>query len=399
MFKNKNTKKFIIAQAILFALVVLIITSTSLFIYKTYSNSIENNSNKIISSIITKHPELEEEVIASLDDDIEYTDILHQYGITSLEIEESKNLQNKIISLNISVVMLSMVVFIIITLIYLKKEYNSLNNISLSINKVLNNDYKVNIKDYNDGFISNLNNDVHKVITKLKEQRDLSVKDKIHLEETLSDISHQLRTPLTSMYVINDLLDTNLSKEKQKEFLAKNRAQLERIEWLVTSLLKLSRLDSGTTSFKKEKVNVLELVNAAINPVRINLELKEIELVLNIPETIFINVDFNWTKEALLNIIKNAYEHTPKEGRIEISASTNPIYTEIRISDTGCGISKKDLKHIFDRFYKINKDSDSIGIGLNMTKRIINEENGEVLVETDKEKGTVFIIRLYKNFL
>ena len=201
------------------------------------------------------------------------------------------------------------------------------------------------------------------------------------------------------MYVINDLLETKLSSSKKKEFLNRNRTQLERIEWLVTSLLKLSRLDSGSVELIKETVNLNKLIEASIDPVRISLELKEINVMNQVDKSIYIDVDFNWTKEALVNIIKNAYEYTPVKGKITINASVNPLYTELRITDNGCGIPKDKLPFIFDRFYKVNKDSDSIGIGLNMTKRIIHEQLGEIEVESKVKQGTTFIIKFYKNVI
>ena len=399
MLKNKNVKKFFLAQILIIIIAIAISIISSFIIYKNYRDTLIENNNRIINNIIKNNPELEEEIInAILDEDKSSTNILEQYGISD-EIYELEDLKQSVILGNVLLVAISIILIIIFYIIYIIREHRSLSKISTSVNKVLNNDYSIDIKEYHDDYLSSLSSDVYKVISLLKEQRDISYQDKKYLEETLSDISHQLRTPLTSMYVINDLLETKLSSSKKKEFLNRNRTQLERIEWLVTSLLKLSRLDSGSVELIKETVNLKKLIEASIDPVRISLELKEINVMNQVDKSIYIDVDFNWTKEALVNIIKNAYEYTPVKGKITINASVNPLYTELRITDNGCGIPKDKLPFIFDRFYKVNKDSDSIGIGLNMTKRIIHEQLGEIEVESKVNQGTTFIIKFYKNVI
>ena len=274
--------------------------------------------------------------------------------------------------------------------------YQRIKKIDQYMNNILNDDYSLDIKEYCEGDISNLKNDVYKMTVKLKEQSELLLKDKKYLEETLEDISHQIKTPLTSMYMINDILGNEKNEKIRKEFLIKNKNQIERIEWLVISLLKMSRLDSGTVKLKKEKIKVKDLINKAIEPIKVSLDLKAIDLELNLSNDIVL-VDVNWTKEAILNIIKNACEHT--KDKIIITSKNNPLYTEIKITDNGKGIAKKDLKHIFERFYKGSDSKDSIGIGLNMSKKIINLENGIIEVETKENLGSTFIIKLYKNNL
>lgn len=399
MLKNKNVKKFLLAQILIVIIAIAISIISSFIIYKNYRDTLIENNNRIINNIIKNNPELEEEIInAILDEDKSSTNIIEQYGISD-EIYELEDLKQNVILGNVLLVAISIILIIIFYIIYIIREHRSLSKISTSVNKVLNNDYSIDIKEYHDDYLSSLSSDVYKVISLLKEQRDISYQDKKYLEETLSDISHQLRTPLTSMYVINDLLETKLSSSKKKEFLNRNRTQLERIEWLVTSLLKLSRLDSGSVELIKGTVNLNKLIEASIDPVRISLELKEINVMNQVDKSIYIDVDFNWTKEALVNIIKNAYEYTPVKGNITINASVNPLYTELRITDNGCGIPEDKLPFIFDRFYKVNKDSDSIGIGLNMTKRIIHEQLGEIEVESKVNQGTTFIIKFYKNVI
>lgn len=400
MFKNKNVLAFFYKMLLIIILVIIISTIFSFGIIKIFSKTLIQSNNKIINQIVINHPELEDEIISSLltEGSIK-EDYINNYGISADYLYELRNIKMTIIITNIAIILLSVIAIIICFINYIKKEHRELSKISTSINKVLNNDYSINIKEYNEGYISCLSNDVYKVITELKEQRDISLQDKKYLTDTLSDISHQLRTPLTSMYVINDLLENNMTMEQRHSFLSQNKDQLERIEWLVTSLLKLSRLDSGSVTLLKEEVNCRLLVEKAIDPIRINLEAKEINVHNNIADHLVIKVDFKWTVEAIVNIIKNAYEYTPVKGSITIEGKENPLYTEITITDTGCGIASDKLPYIFDRFYKVNNDSNSIGIGLNMTKRIIKEQRGDITVVSKLGQGTTFIIKFYKNII
>lgn len=279
----------------------------------------------------------------------------------------------------------------------LYKESRQIEKLSLDMNRILNGDYSIGIRDYEEGDISNLKSDIDQMTIKLKEQTEQSRKDKKYLEEILSDISHQIKTPLTSMYVMNDLFleDNTMNEEVRREFLLKNRSQLERIEWLVASLLKMSRLDSGTETLKRRTIPSRDLIQSVVEPLKIPIELKKQLLEINYQKDPVLFVDPNWTREALLNILKNAHEHTEENGTLKIEVTETPIYYEITISDTGSGISKEALPHIFERFYKGSGNGESIGIGLHMAKKIITMQEGEIRAIPLK-KGTKFEIRFYK---
>lgn len=289
---------------------------------------------------------------------------------------------------------------IIITWYHLYKKNKKIKNLSTYMNNILNNNYSLDIRDYEEGNLSNLKNDIYKMTVKLKEQSDSSQKEKKYLEEVLSDISHQLKTPLTSMYVINDVLlsDKKIDDSKKQEFLIKNRKELERIEWLVTSLLKMSRLDSGSEKIIPKKTKLDDLIRKTVTPLEIPIELKNQHLILDYDKNIKLNIDLNWTTEALINILKNAHEHTKENGTIQIKVKDTVIYTEIEIIDTGEGISTTDLPHIFERFYKGKTNKESIGIGLNMAKKIINLEKGDIKVISNSN-GTTFNINFYKQII
>jgi signal transduction histidine kinase len=258
-------------------------------------------------------------------------------------------------------------------------------------------EHSLDIRDNVEGELSILKNEIYKVTLMLSEYNKQLQHEKLRLSEHMADISHQLKTPLTSMMVLADLLgNRGLPPEKRHEFTVRISSQLKRIEWLVSSLLKMARLDAGVIKMKREEVNVRTLIENALKTLLIPMEIKEITCSVTGEDKVLI-CDLQWTTEAIINILKNCIEHTQKHDKIEITAEDNPIYFEIRISDNGPGIAKEDLPHIFTRFYKgKNASPDSVGIGLAMAKSIIKEQNGDITVKSREGSGTTFFIRLYK---
>ena len=382
------TKKYFVVNIIAILIIILSYFLISNIINNNYEKKLIANDSYLIGNLLSKYPDLEEDIISSylIKDNYEIGyDLIKEYNLI--------NIQNNNSFILIYVLISSLILFLI-NYLYIRNIYKKITKIDKYMNNILNDDYSIDIKEYCEGDISNLKNDIYKMTVKLKEQSELLIKEKKYLEETLQDISHQIKTPLTSMYMINDILTNESNENIKKEFLIKNKNQIERIEWLVTSLLKLSRLESGTVKLKKEKIELNKLIDKSIEPINVLLELKNIKLIKNI-ENINLTVDINWTVEALLNIIKNACEHTKDE--IKIIGISNPLYTEIKIIDNGNGIDKKDIKHIFERFYKGNHNKESIGIGLNMSKKIINLQNGVIEVTSKEEIGSTFTIKLFKN--
>ncbi len=296
-----------------------------------------------------------------------------------------------------STLILMFIAFLILT----KWRYNQIEELSQYLKQIANGEYFLDIRDNNEGELSILKSEIYKVTVTLREQAELLKKDKLFLADSISDISHQLKTPITSMFVMADLLyDENLPQDKRLEFTKNIRSQLERLQWLVSSLLKLSKIDAGTIEFEKENVNVKELISKAVEHLLIPMEIKEQTLEINGDENTQFIGDFNWSSEAVTNIIKNCIEHTPSGGKISINFSETPIYTMIKIFDNGIGIHKDDLPYIFNRFFKgKNSDKDSIGIGLAMSKSILQKQGGIIEVKSEKDKGTQFTIKIYKNIV
>lgn len=299
------------------------------------------------------------------------------------------------------IVFITSLILLVGYILFTTYRYKELEKLSNSLRSICNGEYSLDIRDNEEGELSILKNEIYKVTLMLSKQGEALKKEKENLSDAISDISHQLKTPLTSMTVMTDLLsDSNLKPEKRALFTKNIQNQLERMEWLLTSLLKLSKIDAGTVKFKKDKISVVEVIEGASKTISIPMDIKEQRLIIEGDlEASFIG-DLNWTTEAMINILKNCVEHTGIQGTVSISVQGNPLYTEIKVSDNGVGIDKEDLPYIFKRFYKgKNAGEDSVGIGLAMAKTIINSQGGDLSVTSKKDQGTQFSIKIYKQIV
>ncbi|MBQ2756678.1 MAG: HAMP domain-containing histidine kinase [Oscillospiraceae bacterium] len=275
-------------------------------------------------------------------------------------------------------------------------RYRKISALSADIDKILHSNARISLEKYSEGELAVLQSEISKMTVRLREQQQQLVDDKVLLADSLADISHQIRTPLTSINLLASMLsEPNISEEQRIRLSQDMFALLSRIEWLITALLKISKLDAGTVEFKKENTTLKELLDRSVEPLLIPIELKEQRLTLS-AEGNFAG-DLSWTCEALGNIIKNCMEHTPDGGSIDITAAENALFSEIVISDSGCGIAKEDLPHVFERFYKgKNSDDKSFGIGLALARTIISAQNGSIKAENLPSKGARFTIRFFK---
>lgn len=397
---KKENKKFL-ALLLIFFLIGLWIQSVFI---KNVKQTIVQNNALIIGTVLKEHPELEKEVIKAIEsEDYEANKaVLEKYGLANLEsldyLEEVQKLQKNIY--------IFYCIFFIILILFLygyfrhtqKVHRREIEKVDQYLFTLLSNDIKVDLKDFQSGELAMLQNDLMKVTNRLKNSLESSTKDKQELAKTLADISHQLKTPLTSLVVINDALTYNeIDDAQRKKFLKKQEETLSHIESLISVLLKTSQIESGMIELKKEKVNIEELIQNVSLQLEVMLIAKNIRLETNIEKDIFITGDPYWLSEALLNIIKNACEHSKQNDSIKIKAKNTPMYTELIIEDEGEGIDKKDLPHIFKRFYKSSPSKDSIGIGLNLTKSILDRTNATIRVESKKGFFTRFTIHFYTN--
>ena len=276
------------------------------------------------------------------------------------------------------------------------KRYRRIASLADDINHVLHGDNSIDFDNYSEGELSILHSEIYKMTVRLREQQQKLISDKEYLADSLADISHQIRTPLTSINLLVERLSVSgLTDECRHQLTNELYGLLDRIDWLINTLLKISKLDAGTVQFNKETVSLEILINKSCAPLLIPIELRGQELIIRAEGNFY--GDSAWTSEAVGNIVKNCMEHTPDGGKIEIEAAENALYSEIVIKDNGTGISPEDLPHIFERFYK-GKDSDgkSFGIGLALSRMIIAGQKGTVKAENRKNTGAMFTLRFYK---
>ena len=277
------------------------------------------------------------------------------------------------------------------------RRYNDLAQLANQLDEILHGSRRQLLREEQEGELSILKNEVSKMVIRLQEQAEHLQKEKVFLANSIADISHQIRTPLTSITLVVSLLsEPKVTEERRRQLLRELKQLLKRIDWLINTLLKISKLDAGTIPLKSEKIKMVHLLEKAKEPLEISMELREIAWKISVDENIAFQADFAWTLEAVENILKNCMEHTPEGGEIVVEAVENKIYTELTIADNGEGVDEEDLPHIFERFYKgKNASKESIGIGLALAKTIMLSQDGTICAERRAEGGTRFILRFY----
>ena len=292
------------------------------------------------------------------------------------------------------------VLLLLISTVSTYMRYKRIYELSADVDCILHgNDRELSFDKYQEGELAVLQSEIHKMTMRLREQRWQLEDDKRYLANALADISHQVRTPLTSVNLLVGLLsEPNIPDERRRKLTHELLGLLSRIDWLITTLLKISKLDAGTVQFQQETISLNELIRKATDSLLIPIEIKEQNLYINANGNF--TGDASWTVEAISNIVKNCLEHTPNGGEIKITASENLLFSEIVITDDGIGIAKEDLPHIFERFYKSKNAGDkNFGIGLSLTRMIIINQNGVIKAENNAAKGALFTIRFYKSIV
>ncbi|MBQ8605823.1 MAG: HAMP domain-containing histidine kinase [Clostridia bacterium] len=275
-------------------------------------------------------------------------------------------------------------------------RYRRLEKMSIAIDKILHGSDETVISEFREGELAILKNEISKMTKRLRESADALGRDKVFLTDSIADISHQLRTPLTSVnLLISSLSDKELDYEKRLRVMYELKHLVSRIEWLIDTLLKLSKIDAGTAVFEKKETDVKELVMQSAQPLMAAMDVRGQSFDFDL-EPITFDCDRAWSAEALSNILKNCMEHNPDGGRISVRARKTNIFTEISVKDEGGGFAKEDLPHIFERFYKGKSDSsEGFGIGLALARVIITSQGGTIKAENAKEGGARFVVRFY----
>lgn len=396
--KNKTIKKYILSLIILLIFNISLIFILNRYEYKMYTKNYNDKINSIISNIKNKYPNIEEsDIIEIINNEEDSEDILSKYGIDSITKNDKVNNKIRIISLIIIITFDSLI--ILIFYLYDKNKSKKIKEITKMISKINNRQFDIDINDFNEGELSILKNEISKTTIMLRQVADNSVKDKLNLKDSLGDISHQLKTPLTSITImIDNILDNpDMNEKTRKKFLINIKREILNINFLVMSLLKLSKFDANVVKFNKESVYLKDIIIESIKNVSMIKELKNITIKVSGDDNIKLLCDFKWQVESITNILKNSIEHTSEYGTVEVNYSENKLYTRILIKDNGKGINSDDLPHIFDRFYKgKNGSDDSFGIGLSLSKTIIEKEGGSIIVKSTPNIGTIFTIKYLK---
>ncbi len=398
--KNKiKFKKLLIKSLLIIILFLISFLIIDNYEYKTYIKNYNIKINQIVEKIKEKNINItDKEIIEIINSNKNDNNFLSEFGIDinndSAIINNEKDHKIFII-IDISLII---VLLIILIGIYIKYELNKdkeLKEITNYLKELNKGNYKINIDSLSEDELSILRKEIYKVTVMLKTKSLNSLNDKIEIKKSIEDISHQLKTPLTSILImLNNIIDDEeMDKNVRLEFLRDIKKEITRINVLIQTLLKLSKFDSNSIDFIKKEYYVKDIISKSIKNVSSLLDLKNIKININGDKDIKLNCDLMWEIEALTNIIKNSIEHSYDNNKIDIYYNNKKTYIEIKIKDYGSGINKKDLPHIFERFYK-TKNSNGFGIGLSLSKSIIEKDNGKIYVESNK-LGTTFIIKYF----
>ena len=402
--KNKiNLKRVLIANVIvliIFSALILIINYVE---YQNYTNNFNNKIELILSKIVNKYPNVEKseliELLNNEDTLLDENNILKHYGIDIKK--DSAVLKNEGEFVKFEILLLILLILLIINILIISIKYSNnnskkINEITKYIEQINRRNYKLDIEENSEDELSILKNEIYKTTVMLNEIAENETKDKQELKESLSDISHQLKTPLTSIIIMLDnILDNKeMSQEVREEFIKDIKREITNIQFLIETLLKLSKLDANSVEFINKEVEVEEIIQNAVKNVAMICDLKNIKINITGNSKEKLLCDERWQIEAITNILKNAAEHSKNNSQIDIRYNQNKAYTKITIKDYGIGIDEKDLKHIFERFYKgKNASKDSVGIGLALAKAIIEKNNGYITVVSKENEGTTFAIK------
>ena len=278
------------------------------------------------------------------------------------------------------------------------KRHDTIRQLCDDTSRILRGAEQISLNSFDEGELSILASEIRKMTVQIREQNRALQQEKTFLKEAMEDMSHQLRTPLTSMMLLIEIMRSpELSRQQTAETLQEMLALLTRMQWLIETLLNLSRLDAGAVSLRTDEIRCSTLIRDALEPISVALELKDISTEIRNPDDPALKGDLPYLTEAIGNILKNCMEHTPEGGQITISVTDNAIYTGICITDSGAGIAQEDLPHIFERFYRGSEFSkNGYGIGLSYARKIVTAMHGSLQCRNAEPHGAQFDLRMYK---
>ncbi|PRR77986.1 Alkaline phosphatase synthesis sensor protein PhoR [Clostridium liquoris] len=405
-FSNPELKRSSMIIVILAFITLMASFFTIKISYEKMKINYTESNMAIAGQIIKNHPELSSEIIPLITKGTDKSHIeegkriLNEYGFNeNLKIEFIPAMENSY-NMALKGILISLVCFFVIVFwgnyIQYMIIYKRLEKLILGAQNIVEYNFDIGIYENAEGTFAKLAHSFNNMRVIMKNNFSAVEKEKKFLVDTLSDISHQLKTPISSLIIYNDiLLERNLDEEKRKEFLENSKNQLNRIEWLVKSLLRLAKLDAGVIKFEKIGYDINKTVADAVEVLKAKAEQEKIDLDFqNKSSQIIMEHDPNWLREGIVNIIKNSLEHTERGGKVEVSTERTPVCIRIIVKDNGEGIPKEEIPHIFKRFYKgkKSKNSESVGIGLALSKSIVEGHGGIIEVRSKVKEGTTFTI-------
>lgn len=405
---NKN-KAFRIYVIVMLLVMIGIVTAFNIYMQRNLRQLSEDYYNVIaalLENVREQYPDFrEEEWIQLLNQENSTTggrSILEQYGLypEELSILSQCRFQTAlVIGGNLFLFLLCGVVLMLL-FIYQKKRDRQIEALTIYIRRIEQGIYTLDMKENREDELSSLKNELYKITVMLKESAELSQNQRKALADSVSDISHQLKTPLTSCMVLLDNLSEgqNMEEETRRRFLAEITRQLTNVNWLVVTLLKLSRLDAGVVELEQEVFQLDSLVDEVFDNLAMLAEWKQITFKKEGMAGITVCGDAHWIGEAITNLVKNAIEHSPEGKSVVVQVQDNSVYTSVSVIDFGNGIPEEEQAHIFERFYRSSTTrKDSVGIGLALCKEIVERQNGYITLYSEPGKGTKFIIKFIKN--
>lgn len=419
-YKNKQAVKSLLLTGVVLVVGVVVYMSWIGWYTNKYKNMENTYIRCIIENVISQYPDFDMEEIAiilnksygeleSSTTSEEFYNILRKNGITdnTFYIKDMSDIRNVNIIVSTLIIGVMSVLFIICFYIYLRRRKNAIVQLQDYMDKISRGNYELEINDNSEDELSSLKNSLYKIMVYMKEQADSARIKKVMLAQSVSDISHQLKTPLTSTQVLLDNLNDNpdMDYSTRKKFIYEALNQVNGMSWMIVSMLKLSRIDAGVVEFNNENISINKIIEEAVGNLEVIAEIKNVNIEKNIDNRnedelnksdIYIKGDYNWNREALQNIIKNAIEHSRHKGTVKINITDNDVYTAVYITNRGEKLSDKQQKQIFERYYSEAKYEDnSMGIGLPLAKAVIEKQGGYISVESDDEE-TVFIVKYIK---
>lgn len=401
--KNKvKLKKFLLGLFIFICILVSVFLTINIYEYHAYNKNFNKKVSSLINKIEEKYPDVSEaeliEILSSTEDR-DLVLIKYSYDLEKdVLIKNNEEAYRRYLAINVAFYLLTIALMLCYFLRFNHKKDREISKITRCIEEINRKNYALDLDEMSEDELSILKSEIYKTTIMLKEAAENSNKEKLQLKDSLSDISHQLKTPLTSILIMLDNIidDPDMDSDVREDFIRNIKREISNISFLVQTLLKLSKLDTNTIHFIAQEVELEQVVMESIKNVSMISDLREVAIKPNTKENTLVKCDFKWQVEAISNILKNCIEHSERQSVVDVVIDDNKVYSKISIRDYGKGIDKKDLPHIFERFYKgKNATSESVGIGLSLAKSIIEKENGTVSVDSD-ENGTQFTVKYYK---